>query len=64
MKTPTKLPSDGHSPISYDVESNAKSRFSTKFLDSMAKTNDGSGDADIWNIKGKLDCKRTGIWRN
>ena len=50
MKTPTKLPPDGHSPISYDVESNAKSRFSAKFLDSMAKTNDGSGDSDIaWN---------------
>ena len=36
MKTPTKIASDGHSPISYDIESNAKSRFSTKFLNSMA----------------------------
>jgi len=46
MKTPTKLAPDGHSPISYDVESNAKAKFSTKFLDSMTDTGD-AGDKDI-----------------
>ena len=46
MKTPTKLAPDGHSPVTYDIESSAKGRFNAKFLDSMAKTNE-SGDADI-----------------
>ena len=45
MKTPTKLASDGHSPISFDIESSAKSRFNTKFLNDMASdTSTGASD--------------------
>ena len=46
MGTPKKLPSDGHSPISFDIESSAKSRFSTKFLNDIAADKD-TGAKDI-----------------
>ena len=46
MKTPNKLPSDGHSPVTFDIESSAKSRFNTKFLNDMAADKD-TGAADI-----------------
>ena len=46
MKTPNKLPSDGHSPVTFDIESSAKSRFNKKFLDNMAEDSD-TGASDI-----------------
>ena len=46
MDTPKKNAPDGHSPISYDIESSAKGKFDSKFLDSVAETGK-SGDTDI-----------------
>ena len=50
MKTPTKNAPDGHSPISYDIESSGKGRYSAKFLNEMANDTE-TGASDIqWSI--------------
>tara|TARA_B110000503_G_C6748192_1_gene250483 strand:- start:258 stop:419 length:162 start_codon:yes stop_codon:yes gene_type:complete len=46
MDTPVKNAPDGHSPISYDIESAGKSKFDSKFLADVAETGK-SGDSDI-----------------
>ena len=46
MKTPNKNAPDGHSPISYDIESSAKGRYSAKFLNDMVDEKD-TGSSNI-----------------
>ena len=46
MDTPKKNAPDGHSPVSYDIESAGSAKFDSKVLDQVAETGK-SGDSDI-----------------